>query len=409
MFRTYRRKLSHFSSNAKYLIGAELLCATGMTFWSLLFNLYLKALGFSREEIGNTLLCGNLAIAFCALPFAFLANKHRYHRLMGAGQICALAFLFAGIFSIDKWEIRFFLFMAFASLTASKILVSPFIMENSSPVERTYVFSLHSIAGYVGGMVGHILAGTSSDMFSQFFHLKSLYSYRLAIITGLLLNLFGAFFVVTLIKAPKKVSKTYQVSFGFLKKLDWNYFLRVLLPANLIALGAGLIVQFLNLYLKDVFHASDSAIGVVMSIQSAAIMLATFVAPLIAERLGKVRAVTLFYALSLPFMLLLAFTTEFSTGSVGVVIRAALMNMAGPLFSSIVYEYCLPENRSFLNALNTIFWAISWALSAFLYGTVFKGDYKLCFILATGLYLFATILFYYFFRYQEAKTVKPTV
>jgi hypothetical protein len=44
--------------------------------------------------------------------------------------------------------------------------------------------------------------------------------------------LFGAFFVVTLIKAPKKVSKTYQVSFGFLKKLDWNYFLRVLLPAN---------------------------------------------------------------------------------------------------------------------------------------------------------------------------------
>lgn len=409
MFRIYKQKLSHFSHNAKFLIYSELLSATGMTFWGLLFNLYLKSLGFSREEIGNTLLCGNLAIACCALPMAFLSNKHRFHRLMGVGQILSLLFLLLSLVFTGKWEIRFFVFMAFSFMTASKILISPFIMENSSIVERTYVFSLHSIAGYVGGVLGNLLAGTSADGAAKFLGLVSSDSYRVAILVGLSLSFFGALSLLSFVKTPKKKEQSYNVSFNYFKGLDWNYFTKVLLPANLIALGAGLIVQFLNLYLKDVFHASDSFIGVVMSIQSAAIMAATFVAPLIAERLGKVKAVTLFYSLSLPFMVILAFTTEIFWGSAGVVVRAALMNMAGPLFSSIVYEYCVPGNRSFLNALNTIFWALSWALSAFLYGTVFKGDYTLCFLLASALYLASTILFYRFFKDRENRDFAKTV
>ena len=403
MFRTYKIKLSHFSHNAKFLIYSELLSATGMTFWGLLFNLYLKSLGFSREEIGNTLLFGNLAIAFSALPMAFLSNKHRFHRLMGVGQILSLVFLFLSLVFTEKWEIRAFVFMAFAFMTASKILVSPFIMENSSIVERTYVFSLHSVAGYIGGVLGNLLAGTSAEGVSKFLGLYSADSYRVAILVGLSLSFIGALSILSFVKAPKKIERSYNVSLQYFKGLDWNYFTKVLLPASLIALGAGLIVQFLNLYMKDVFHASDSYIGIVMSIQSAAIMTATFIAPLIAERLGKVRAVTLFYSLSLPFMVLLAFTTEAFLGSVGVVVRAALMNMAGPLFSSIIYEYCAPGNRSFLNALNTIFWALSWALSAFMYGTVFKGNYTLCFLLASLLYLFSTILFFVFFRDRETR------
>lgn len=401
MFRTYKQKVSLFSRNAKLLVSAELLSATGMTFWSLLFNLYLKSLGYSREEIGNTLLCGNIAIACCALPFAFLSNKHRYHRLMGVGQIVGLAFFFLSIFLTDKIDIRLTLFLAFSAATASKILISPFIMENSSPLERTYVFSLHSMSGYIGGTVGHLLAGTSADAVTHFLHLDSIQSYRYAMLIGLCLSFFGALPILFLVRAPKKLVESYQVSFGFLKNLDWSYFCKVLLPANLIALGAGLIVQFLNLYMKDVFQASDSYIGIVMSAQSAGVMLATFVAPLIAERLGKVKAVTLFYSLSLPFMVALAFTTDIHTGSVAVVIRAALMNMAGPLFSSIIYEYCIPGDRSFLNALNTIFWALSWALSAFLYGAVFKGNYQLCFLVASGLYVLATVLFFSFFKHHD--------
>jgi len=403
MLQTYKSKISLFSRNAKFLICSELLSATGMTFWTLLFNLYLKSLGHSREEIGNTLLCGNLAIAFAALPFAFLSNRHRYYRLMGLGQIFGLFFFFLSIFLTSKTDIRFCLFFAFALATASRILTSPFIMENSEAVSRTYLFSMHSIAGFVGGMLGHLLAGTSADFVTSFFHLRSIESYRVAMFIGLSLNFVGAALFISSVRAPKKMIKSYDISFSFFKNLDWTYFGKVIIPSNLIALGAGLIVQFLNLYLKDVFHASDSFIGIVMSLQSAGVMLALFVAPVIAEKIGKVKAVTFFYSLSIPFMIGLAFMTNLYWGSFFVIMRAALMNMANPISNSITQELCPPSNRTFLAALNTIFWALSWALAAFLYGTVFKGNYKLCFLVASGLYILATLIFFAFFKKHDPK------
>ena len=114
--------------------------------------------------------------------------------------------------------------------------------------------------------------------------------------------------------------------------------LRLLISPLLISLGAALLIPYLNLFFKQRFDIPDSTLGVVFAALGMAVGVAALVGPAISARIGKIRTVVLTQALSIPFLLLLGFVPLFPVAVVAALARAALFNMASPLYDAFAME-----------------------------------------------------------------------
>src|SRR5690606_28420486 len=103
----------------------------------------------------------------------------------------------------------------------------------------------------------------------------------------------------------------------------------------LIGFGSGLVVPYLNLYFANRFDATNSYIGLVLSLGSAMTAVAAMIGPALSRKVGKVKALILFQVLSIPFLLLTAYTTSLWLASLGFLLRQALMNAGNPIQSAV--------------------------------------------------------------------------
>jgi hypothetical protein len=65
---------------------------------------------------------------------------------------------------------------------------------------------------------------------------------------------------------------------GF-KEKEWNILAKLIIPKLCFAFGGGLIVPFMNLYLKDKFKLSTEMIGVVYALLQLFIFMGIFLRP----------------------------------------------------------------------------------------------------------------------------------
>ncbi|MFW9787763.1 MAG: MFS transporter, partial [Candidatus Thorarchaeota archaeon] len=127
-----------------------------------------------------------------------------------------------------------------------------------------------------------------------------------------------------------------------------------------------------------------------------------FLAPALADKIGKVRTVVLTEALSVPFLLTLAYADTLQLAIIGYVTRNVLMNMAGPISNAFFMEGLTKEERA--TAVGVVRSADSFvrAIAAIIGGWLLAlGLYRLPYVLVSGLYVLGITLFYGFFRNKE--------
>src|SRR5690606_1520339 len=106
--------------------------------------------------------------------------------------------------------------------------------------------------------------------------------------------------------------------------------------ANLIVgIGSGLVIPYLNLYFSNRFEASNSYIGLILSLGSGMTAVAMLMGPALVKKVGKVRALVIFQLLSTPFLFITGYTTSLFIASMGFLLRQALMNAGNPIQSAI--------------------------------------------------------------------------
>jgi len=409
VFTFYAGRLRLFSRNIRLFLLGDALIGLGMTFWMLLFNLYLKQLGLSMgmDEtqagafIGRTTAVAQFAAAALALPAGYLAARMRHKTLLVGAQCLSTAAYIGAILAGGPVSLNVLLFWASGLAVFMHVVSGPFIMQNTGPKERTYVFSLTFTLRLAGGVIGNIIAGQLKDGAAAL-GIAELVAYRWTILGGLAFSLLGVIPFLLLRQEAPAESGGDRVSFSELRGMNWGLFAKAILPSFILAVGAGLIVQFMNLYLKDTFpQLTDARIGFYMSLQFATMVFGLLAAPVLSERLGKVRTIVATEAASIPFMLVLALTGDLRLAVGAMVMRAALMNMGWPVYNTLVMELCTKKEQGILAALFTLDWNLSWAISALIYGRM-DGDYRSMFLIAIGLYLASMGLFFVFFKDSEA-------
>jgi MFS family permease len=361
----YLERVRGFGPNARWYLVYSVLSGFALGIMQLLFNLYVRSLGFDLSSIGWLVSMPPLVITLAAIPMGILGNRIGYRHTLMIGVVLMGGALL-GI-SLSSALVALFLFSLLRGISQTMLQVSsaPFMAENSSYEERTHLFSVQFASRMFANFFGLMLAGVLPSVVAAIFHVgaESVTAYRGALIVGAGLYAFALLPLIRTQAEPVPIDKVEPIRLREMFQSP-GLLVRLFLPQVVIGLGAGALVPFINLFFKAKFGMPDAALGTLFAVQSVLMGVATLVGPSLADRWGKPKAVVGMQVLSVPFLGILGYMPMLSLSAVGFLCRAALMNAANPLYTAFVMEKVPERQRGTASAIMQISWQGTRALSS---------------------------------------------
>src|SRR6267378_637903 len=172
---------------------------------------------------------------------------------------------------------------------------------------------------------------------------------------------------------------------------------------SLIGLGAGFIIPLIPTWLFLKFGTPDTFSGPLLSLSNLTIALTAIASPRISSRFGLLKAIVATQGFSTVFILTLAFAPDVRLAGGLYIIRAALMNMSGPLGDSYLMGIMSQDERGLASSINTVVWRIPNSITTVIGGLILAtGRFDIPFYLATVFYVISIILFY-----TQFKNIRP--
>jgi MFS family permease len=393
-----------YNRNIRLALLGSIFIQIGMGIFMVIYNFYVRELGYAEDVNGKIISMNSLATALILIPAGILSDRLGRKKVMLFG---ALITGFLLIFrSITEAQNLLILFGFLTGLAMAFVMVSgiPWLAENSTDEQRVHLFSIQFAVMTGANVIGSILGGALTDLFSLGF--TEVVSIRYTLLIGAIIFLIGIIPMTKFKEQRKTKLKNKSPIKGHLK-LEKNKYTMIILfaiPALLIGFGAGLVIPYLNLYFSDRFAASNTMIGFIISLGQAATAIAIIIGPLVVRKVGEVKAVVILQLLSLPFLLLTAFTEHLWLAAVGFLFRQALMNAGNPIQSSLMMSMVDDSVKGLANSVNQMVFNLGWAVMGpvstgivLTYGTYW--GYATVFTITASLYLLGSI--YYFIVFSK--------
>ncbi len=368
----------------------------GFSGFMLLFNLYLKSINLGESRIGNIITASTVGTLIMAIPASIIIKRISIKRILLLSTPVALVCYFLQVSTTHYSTIIWASLISGIASVFFQVTAAPFFMRNSTPRERPYLFSLNFAAALVAGIIGSILGGILPGIIERFGLLANLtYRYTLYIFGGLVMIAFIPYLMIN----EKIEQRQEQVERFFEFKTKGSIIVKLFLPNLITGLGAGLSIPFINLYFKNWLMVPTNLIGIYFSISQFLMITGLLIAPLISEKIGKIRTVFFSQIFSIPFLIIMGITRNLSLAVCSFLIRAALMNMAQPLFTNFAMEKVHKDEQPLTNALLIIAWTAGRGLSASIGGILIEHlSYGPPFFTTSALYLISSILLFKFFQ-----------
>jgi MFS family permease len=375
----------------------------------ILFNFFLRSLGYDETLMGLLSTVSSMTVLLAALPMGYIADYlGRKRALVISALLIGPSILFMVIFPSTPMLIIMNIFMGLGS-SLGGVVSGPFLMENSSEVERTYLFSISSGLRMAAFSVGDWVGGYLPSWFGQLFDVSAVSPTAYAWAIGV------AGVLVTTAVIPRAFLKrstlpsnersifapiTYaRENPGMLTKL--------LLPMFITSIGAGLIMPFMNIFFSKVHNQPDPVIGTMFAWGSLAMGVGLILAPAFADKYGKIKVVVWTQAISIPFLVMLGFSPLFGLSALAYFVRLTLMNMSSPIYQTFVMEQVDSESRAMVASLNSMVHSFGRAFSPVISGWMqVNYGFDPPFIGMISLYVIAIFMYYYFFMRGRKRTTR---
>jgi MFS family permease len=408
----YGDHLLAFRPNARLYLINVIITGIAMGVFRLLFNFYVLSLGFDEKLLGNLVTTSSLTALLVALPMGYLADTlGRKSSLLLSGVLICISIAMMVIWPVPSILYAMNMLSGVAQSLAA-VTMSPFLMENSSERERTYLFSFGSgmqmvsasVGSWIGGYLPSWIAGMRgvNPVSSQAYGGSIL---LVAIAMGISIIPLLVISMPRLDHSERTVFAPFSYAAKNPKKLT-----QLVLPMLITSIGAGLIMPFMNVFFRVQYHQSDQVIGVLFAWGALAMGLGLLAAPPLADRMGKIQLVVITQGLSIPFLILLGFAPIFWVSAVAYYIRVALMNMSGPVYQTFVMEKVEPSSRAMVASLVSMSWNFGWAISPTISGMLqVRYGFGPPFAGTIILYIVSVFLYWYFWWRKGAvdKTATP--
>lgn len=412
-----------FSREAKLFIASVAFAGVGFSINWLMLNFYLEGLGYGPTFVGWINSLNWLTVAVVGIPLGILSDRMPRKVGLVLGEACiGTGALGVALWSLPGTLVGFTILagVGFALVSANG---SPFMAENSTPAQRTALFSAHAAIATASGLLGNLAGGQLPSLFAAFLGAApdELAPLRWTLVAVAALQ---ALAVVPLLRLPTDAPKhphrgqrqaapypetptaepasVPQPSAHRWRLTHPMLFAKLLAPTAFVGLGAGLTMPFLNIFISGKFGIDFGNLGFLFGLSSLVTATGMLVQPMLADRLGKVRSVVLVQAISLPFLLILGFAPYFPLVATAFLVRGMLMNMANPVYMAFCMEQIDERERATFSGANEVVWSLMWSISAALSGwwraqVGFTAGFNAEFGLMAVLYLLSTLLLYTLF------------
>ena len=402
---TYWTRVKQFSPNARLFLASIILTGAALGIYRLLFNFYVLSLNMDASVVGQLTSTNSMSALILAVPMGYLADilGRKKAFLIGGLAVCL------SIAGMVFWPFKGTLFamsiLSGAAQSLSAVTMSPFLLENSGSEERTYLFSLASGAQMTASFVGNSIGGNLPSWIARQQGLlptsSAAYAGALAIVAVVAMVGLAPFLFM---KMPqlKKSERALFAPFAYAAK-EPALLGKLILPMLVTSIGAGLLMPFMNVFFRVVYHQPDPVIGTIMAWGALAMGIGMLIAPPLADRMGKIQLVVVTQGLSIPFLALLGFAPWFWVSGMAYYVRIALMNMSGPVYQTFVMERVEPGARATIASLVSMANSFGWAFSPSISGWL-QVKYGFGPVFASVLVLYTMSVYLYWKFFWSAKT-----
>lgn len=406
-FSEWGRKFSSFNRNVRLFIIGNALIQIGMGVFMVMYNLYIRELGMPETINGKVISMTAMASAIMLVPAGFLSDKFGRKWMIVGGAILTVTTLFYRGIAVAETPIIVAAFLTGLFMAFVQVSGIPFLAENSSPTERVKLFSVNFAIITIANVVGSLAGGIIADLLETILNINAVEAIRYALLVGAAIFAVGLIPLFQLRDKPKETVKLNDAE-EIISENDHSFKRNLIVifhfsfASLLIGFGSGLVVPYLNLYFANRFDATNSYIGLVLSLGSAMTAVAAMIGPALSRKVGKVKALILFQVLSIPFLLLTAYTTSLWLASLGFLLRQALMNAGNPIQSAVAMEVVSDKYKGLANSMNQMVFNLGWATM----GPIATGlvvaqgsywGYAYAFTITAGLYIISSVYYYFIF------------
>ncbi|MCA9864049.1 MAG: MFS transporter [Thermomicrobiales bacterium] len=362
------RRQFGFSRDVRLFLLYNLFANVGWGVFVLIFNLYLRELGLREDDMGMFNAAQTLAMAGGAATMGPVLDKLG---IWGATVGGVAIFLVAS------------LIMAFAEAPAALLLLSvvsglglaylftttmPFIIAWTKRSERQFVsalsFSVVSLSTTLGSLVGGFLP----DLLPG----DDLHVYRWTLVAGTAIAALGLIPMFLMGQArsgrelpdPTAAREATDASERSQVRRDTAVFVLV---GGLMAVGAGMVFPFYNVYLTDL-GASSNQVGFIFAVGGLSAAAIGLSAPLISQRLGSVYGVAAVRLSIVPFYLALVLMPTLPLAAITHIVRQTSISMAWPIDSTFISEVLPPKARSRVFGLRSAAWNLGYSAASLVAG-----------------------------------------
>jgi predicted MFS family arabinose efflux permease len=347
----------------------------------------LRTGGLPTSAVGNITSSNLWGAAFIGLFFGLVAEKYEKKTLLIMTQLLSIFFGTYRIFATSSTILGITSFFHGGFSAATATIMSTILVMKTSSENRARFLGLNLSAGMFTGVIANVVGGLLGDAFGfRIVLLFSSLSRILALYPILKLDATSSSANEESDEAPSiaSFSKIFKIRDSKEVKTILYYFL-----SNVnVGLGAGLFVVFGNVIFYDLFHMSATVIGLILAFAQLATSLGAMFSYKIGRKFGDMNVLIFSYVFVPILIVLLSFTREPITFTSVYILRFAVMNMVGPLLSSVVFSHIPMNIVSSINGVNNFLNNVSRALSAVLFSvlTKFENGYTLIFIISSIFY-----------------------
>src|SRR6266851_5169414 len=155
----YTRQFGRFQRNARLYLISNALSGVSVGILLVLYNLYLVALGYGTDFIGVILLVGTLGAGLAIFPAGWCVDR------FGGKAILIWSSLLIGVAGVGlllfRQPVPLLVSSFITGIGGAFILVvnAPFLTVNSTPGERSHLFSLNIVLTLVTIVLGKVIGG----------------------------------------------------------------------------------------------------------------------------------------------------------------------------------------------------------------------------------------------------------